>query len=48
MAQIPLGWSIKAADFANRCLQRDPKERIGFYEGVEELKYDPWFSDIDW
>jgi hypothetical protein len=31
---IPDGWSIEAADFANKLLQRKPIERLG-WGGIE-------------
>ena len=46
--QIPVGWSTRSADFVNRCLKLQSWERIGYNEGVEELKNDPWFNDFDW
>lgn len=35
---IPNGWTIEAADFINRCLQRKPQNRIGHNKGASELK----------
>ena len=35
---IPNGWTIEAADFINRCLQRKPQNRIGHNKGTSELK----------
>ena len=28
-------------------LHKDPKQRLGF-NGVNEVKLHPWFSDFDW
>ena len=46
--EIPEGWSIEAADFINRCLQRKPQNRIGFINGTDELKQHAWFKSFDW
>ena len=32
--EIPEGWSVEAADFANKLLQRKPVERLG-WAGIE-------------
>jgi len=46
--EIPEGWSVEAADFINRCLQRKPQNRIGFINGTDELKQHAWFKNFDW
>ena len=45
--KLPKGWTPEAADFINRCLQRDPVNRLGT-TGATEAKEHPWFKDIDW
>ena len=45
---IPDGWTIEAADFINRCLQRKPQNRIGYNRQTAELKAHPWFNDFSW
>ena len=47
-SELPDGWSLEAADFINKCLQRKPANRIGYYEGASELKGHPWFENFDW
>ena len=42
--EIPKGWSIEAADFINKTLQRKPINRLGL-NGPEEVKAHPWFKD---
>lgn len=42
--EIPPGWSIEAADFINKTLQRKPINRLGL-NGPEEVKNHPWFKD---
>lgn len=42
--EIPKGWSIEAADFINKTLQRKPVNRLGL-NGPEEVKDHPWFKD---
>jgi len=42
--EIPKGWSIEAADFINKTLQRKPVNRLGL-NGPTEVKAHPWFKD---
>ena len=42
--EIPKGWSIEAADFINKTLQRKPVNRLGL-NGPEEVKTHPWFKE---
>ena len=44
---LPEGWSIEAADFICKCLQRKPGNRLGL-NGPSELKNHIWLRDIDW
>ena len=46
-SEIPLDWTIEAANLINKLLVRDPNKRVG-KNGISEIKYDPWFKDIDW
>ncbi|CAI2366352.1 unnamed protein product [Moneuplotes crassus] len=46
-SMIPEGWSIEAADFINKLIQRKPANRIGL-NGSEELKQHIWLKDFDW
>jgi serine/threonine protein kinase len=34
-------------DFIQKCLKKDPKERLGATVGLEEIISHPWFSDIN-
>lgn len=45
---IPNGWSKEAANFMRSCIQKEPKDRLGYKNGVQELKDHPWFKDFDW
>lgn len=45
--EIPEGWSVEAADFANRLIQRKPASRLGS-NGPEEVKSHPWFAGFSW
>lgn len=45
--EIPEGWSLEAADFINKCLQRKPSNRIGL-NGNHEVKSHAWFKDFNW
>ena len=43
---IPIGWSVEAANFFNKLLIREPENRLGF-NGINEIKNNEWFSDIN-
>ncbi|KAL4497825.1 hypothetical protein ABPG72_000580 [Tetrahymena utriculariae] len=45
--EIPDGWSIEAADFINRMIQRKPMNRLGI-NGPEEVKNHPWLRNFPW
>lgn len=45
--EIPMNWTVEAADFANNLLQRKPINRLGL-NGPEEVKNHPWFRGNDW
>lgn len=45
--EIPEGWSVEAADFINKCLQRKPSNRLGL-NGNAEVKSHLWFKDFPW
>ena len=45
--EVPKGWSLDAANFANKLLKRKPQERLGTY-GPSEVKNHPWLSNINW
>ena len=42
------GWSMESADFINHLLQRQASKRLGYKDGVNEIKKHPWLKDIDW
>jgi len=44
---IPEGWSIEAADFANKLLQRKPANRMGL-RGAQEVKDHVWLKNYPW
>jgi len=44
---IPEGWSLEAADFINKLLQRKQEERLGF-NGPQEVKNHQWLRDYNW
>lgn len=46
-SDIPDGWSMEAADFVNRMIQRKPNNRLGL-NGPEEVKTHPWLKDFPW
>jgi serine/threonine protein kinase len=45
--EIPEGWSLEAADFVNRLIQRKPANRLGL-NGPAEIKSHPWIKDYPW
>ena len=42
---IPM--SDDARDLISKLLEKNPKERIGYEGGIEEIIAHPWFKDID-
>jgi serine/threonine protein kinase len=46
-ANIPEGWSMDAADFINKLLQRKQTNRLG-YNGSHEVKNHAWMRDVNW
>lgn len=44
---VPEGWSLEAADFINRLIQRKPANRLGV-EGPSQVKQHPWFKNFPW
>ena len=46
-SDIPDGWSMEAADFINKLLQRKPANRLGL-NGPAEVKSHVWFKGVDW
>lgn len=46
-SMIPEGWSIEAADFINKLIQRKPANRMGL-NGSEEVKQHVWLKNFDW
>ena len=45
---LPHAWSSLSMDFVNKCIQRKEIKRLGYQQGISELKEHPWFSDIEW
>ena len=46
-SDVPLGWSLEAADLINKLIQRKVSNRIGT-KGIEEIKTHPWFCGFSW
>ena len=44
---VPYGFSEYIADFINRLLKRNQKERLG-YKGIDEIKNHRWLKDVNW
>ena len=45
---IPNDWSFESVDFINKCLRRKYSKRLGYENGVYELKEHEWFKDYNW
>lgn len=45
--EVPEGWSLEAADFVNRLIQRKPANRLGV-NGPSEIRSHPWIKDYPW
>ncbi|EGR27165.1 protein kinase domain protein [Ichthyophthirius multifiliis] len=45
--EMPEGWSLEAADFVNRLIQRKSINRLGS-KGPQEVKNHIWFKDYPW
>jgi serine/threonine protein kinase len=41
-------WSEESVDFINRCLKRKESRRLGYNNGVKELKNHRWFEGYNW
>ena len=46
--EIPYGWSFESVDFINKCLKRKYSKRLGFENGINELKNHIWFFNFNW
>ena len=46
-SDVPQGWSLEAADFINKLLRRDPRERLGA-NGPQEVKTHSWLATVQW
>ena len=46
-SDVPEGWTMEAADFINKTLQRKPANRLGL-NGPNEVKQHIWLKDVDW
>ncbi len=44
---IPSGWSLEAADFINKLIQRKCYKRLGYY-GINEVRRQPWLKNFNW
>ncbi|CAD8110119.1 unnamed protein product [Paramecium primaurelia] len=45
--EIPIAWSLEAADFANQLIQRKPAQRLGS-DNPEAVKNHEWFNGFEW
>ena len=41
-------WSLESIDFINQCLKRKASKRLGYINGIIELKNHKWFDGFDW
>ena len=42
------GWSIEGVEFINALLERKENKRLGYNNGVKELKEHPWLKYYPW
>jgi serine/threonine protein kinase len=42
-----IAMSEECKDFIGKCLEKNPKDRLGSKAGVEEILTHPWFASID-
>lgn len=35
-------------DFINLLLKKNPEERLGTKNGIDDIKNHPWFTEFDW
>lgn len=47
-SQIPKGWNSIVCSLINGLLMINPKERLGYSNGLSEIMFHPWFKDFDW
>lgn len=45
--EVPQGWTLEAADFINKLIQRKPINRLGL-NGPLEVKEHVWFKNFNW
>jgi serine/threonine protein kinase len=45
--EVPPGWTLEAADFINKLIQRKPINRLGL-NGPLEVKEHVWFKNYSW
>ena len=48
MTHSKIEFSWECIDLVNKLLVKEPKDRIGFLEGVKEVKKHDWFLGFDW
>ncbi|CAK75406.1 unnamed protein product (macronuclear) [Paramecium tetraurelia] len=46
-SDLPIGWTLEAADLINQLLQRKPQSRLGF-NGTQEIYAHQWFAGFPW
>ena len=46
-SDVPADWSLEAADFINRLIQRKPVNRLGL-NGTQDVKAHVWWKGFDW
>lgn len=44
---LPYNWTCEGGDFINKCIQRKPKDRMGFIS-YDQAKNHPWFKEYPW
>ena len=44
----PADWSVESIDFINKLLMRKPSKRLGYTNGIQEIKAHKWFKFYNW
>ena len=46
-SELSEGWSLDAADFINKLIQKDPTNRLGYF-GFQDIKQHTWMEGVQW
>lgn len=46
-SELQEGWELEAADFINKLIKKNPKNRLGYY-GIQDIRKHKWLQGIQW